>query len=153
MDISNYLAGSKIKEASNSKKALNNDSNNGKNNQLSVDDFLKIMAAEIQNQSPVGADGGGGSKTDYISQLAQFTTLEELSSISESIGALTMMTQQQHAFNLIGKEVTVHGEEEINGLVDKVKFQNGFAIVEVEGKDYHLSQISEVRKEGIKDEL
>lgn len=140
MEVSKYLIGSKVNETNSSKEG---------NSQLSVNDFLKIMAAELQNQSPMGADGGGGSKTDYISQLAQFTTLEELSSISESIGALTIMNQQQYAFNLIGKEVTANGEDTINGIVDKVKFQNGFAIVEVAGQDYHLSQISEVRNDGV----
>lgn len=141
MEVNNYLAGSKINEVDKNQKS--------NKSQLSVDDFLKIMAAEIQNQSPVGGEGGGGSKTDYISQLAQFTTLEELSGISESIGALTIMNQQQYAFSLMGKEVTVNGEDRVDGIVNKVKFQNGFAIVEVKGVDYHLSQISEVRNSGV----
>ena len=126
------------------------DGKNKSSSQLSVDDFLRIMAAEIQNQSPMSDEGGGGSKTDYITQLAQFTTLEELSSISESIGALTIMNQQQYAFSLIGKEVTLLGENLVNGTIDKVKFQDGFAIVEVEGVDYNLSQISEVRNSEVK---
>lgn len=141
MEINNNIAATGQGSTDNTKRG---------SSQLSVDDFLRIMAAEIQNQSPMGDEGGGGSKADYITQLAQFTTLEELSSISESIGALTIMNQQQYAFNLIGKEVSVMGEDLVNGRVDKVKFQNGFAIVEVEGVDYRLSQISEVRNPEVK---
>ena len=55
-----------------------------KRNTLSLDDFLQIMAAEISNQNPMGSDGGG-SKTDYISQMAQFTTLDQLAQITENI--------------------------------------------------------------------
>lgn len=142
MEVSKYIAANMMNEVERNKKA---------SSQLSVNDFLKIMAAEIQNQSPMSDGDGGGSKTDYISQLAQFTTLEELSGIAESIGALTMISQQQYAFGLMGKEVTVNGEDRVDGVVDKVKFENGFAIIEVGGKDYLLSQISEVRNPVVED--
>lgn len=133
---------------------VNNVNNNVNNTQqytdkkdnasLDVDDFLRIMAAEISNQNPFGSEGGG-SNTDYISQLAQFTTLEQLSSITESISLLTIMGQQQYSFSLMGKEVTLQGEEgQVTGIVDKVKFQNGFAILEVNGQDYGLGQLIEV---------
>ena len=50
-------------------------SKNKPGSSLAVDDFLKIMVAEIQNQSPTG--DSSGSKTDYLSQLAQFTMLDQ----------------------------------------------------------------------------
>ena len=117
-----------------------------KKSSLSVEDFLQIMAAEIKNQSPMGSEGGGGgSKTDYISQLAQFTTLEQITSISESMSLLTLMNQQQYSFSLIGKEVTLASEEgNITGIVDRVKFENGFAMIQVNDKNYSLGSVLEV---------
>ena len=116
-----------------------------KKSSLSVEDFLQIMAAEIKNQSPMGSEGGGSSKTDYISQLAQFTTLEQITSISESMSLLTMMNQQQYSFSLIGKEVTLASEDgNITGIVDRVKFENGFALIQVNNKNYNLGSVLEV---------
>ena len=111
---------------------------------LNVDDFLKIMAAEISNQNPMGGESGG-SNTDYISQLAQFTTLEQMGEITEGINMLTLMNQQQHSFNLIGKEVTLTvGEEKITGVVEKVKFDKGYAMLVVNNEEYPLGAVLEV---------
>lgn len=112
---------------------------------ITVDDFLRIMAAELQNQSPMGGEGGGSSNTDYISQLAQFTMLEQMSDISEGLDLLTFMSQQQYSFSLIGKEVTLQEEEgTVSGIVDKVKFENGYAILVVNDKEYYLGSVVEV---------
>lgn len=115
------------------------------NAKLDVSDFLQIMAAEISNQNPFSSEGGSGSKTDYISQLAQFTNLEQMSEITESLSLLTLMGQQQYAFSLIGQPVVARGEEgEISGVVDKVKFKDGFAILVIDGKEYGMGQLVEV---------
>ena len=111
---------------------------------LDIDDFLKIMAAEISNQNPMGGESGG-SNTDYISQLAQFTTLEQMAEITEGINMLTLMNQQQHSFNLIGKEVTLSVEgEKVIGVVDKVRFDKGYAMLVVNNKEYPLGAVLEV---------
>lgn len=113
---------------------------------LSTEDFLQIMAAEISNQNPMGGSGGSGSNTDYISQMAQFSVLDEMSKISDSLNILTLMGQQQYAFSLMGKEVTLSDGEgnNITGNVEKVKFEGGYGIIQVQGKDYYLGSIVEV---------
>ena len=112
-----------------------------KQSQLSVDDFLKIMAAEIQNQNPTGESGGGGSKTDYLTQLAQFTTLEQISEITEGMNQLNMLSQTA----LIGKTVKIYTEEtDINGVVDRVKFYNSQTSIQVDGNDYPIGLLMEV---------
>ena len=116
---------------------------------LSVDDFLKIMAAEMQNQSPMGDDGGGGSKTDYISQLAQFTSLELMTDVVENLNYVNIMSQQQYAFTLIGKDVSLRVDgQDIVGSVEKVKFKDGFPTITVGGKDYELGNVMEVGEKG-----
>lgn len=118
-----------------------------KNSELSVDDFLKILAAEISNQSITGSEGSGGSKTDYMTQLTQLTTLEQMNDIGSTLNTLNFMNQHQYAFSLIGKEVKLidpETEEQLVGTVDKVKFEAGFAVLEVEGKNYFLGSVIEV---------
>lgn len=108
---------------------------------LAVDDFLQIMAAEIKNQSPMGGESGGGSKTDYLSQLAQFTMLEQMTSLSEGVNQLTMLNQ----VSLIGKEVTIfNGSDNVKGIVEKVKFYNSTVILQVDGEDYPINLLMEV---------
>jgi flagellar basal-body rod modification protein FlgD len=112
--------------------------------QLSVQDFLQIMAAEMKNQNPMGSESGGGSKTDYITQLAQFTTLDQMNSMAEGINQLNMLSQTA----LIGKQVTVHGDtEDVSGIVEKVKFYNAQVYLQVEGKDYPIGNLLEVEEE------
>lgn len=121
-------------------------SNSTKNSSsLSVDDFLQIMAAEIQNQNPMGGEsGGGGSKTDYLSQLAQFTMLEQMNTMTDGINQMNMLSQ----VSLIGKEVTIYnGEKNIQGVVEKVKFFNSTVILQVNNEDYPINLLMEVSDE------
>ena len=113
-----------------------------KSSNISIDDFLQIMAAEIQNQNPMGGDsGGGGSKTDYLSQLAQFTMLEQMNTMTEGINQTNMLNQ----VSLIGKSVKIYaGEENVSGVVEKVKFFNSSVILQVNGEDYPINLLMEV---------
>ena len=116
---------------------------------LSINDFLKIMAAEIQNQNPMGGDSGGGSKTDYLSQLAQFTMLEQMNTITDGINQINMLNQ----VSLIGKEVTIfNGGDNVKGVVEKVKFANSSVILQVNGKDYPIGLMMDV-SDGAQEEV
>jgi flagellar basal-body rod modification protein FlgD len=115
------------------------------NKSLSIDDFLKIMAAEIKNQNISGDESGGGSKTDYLTQMAQFTMLEQLNQIYDSINQVNMLNQAR----LVGKEVKIYSEEgEIVGVVEKVKFANNNVYLQIEQKDYPIGLLLEVSNEG-----
>lgn len=137
MEIRNYLANAVMKNNTSEAKSSNSD--------LAVDDFLQIMAAEIKNQTPFDSSDGGSGGTGYLTQMAQFTTLEQMGEIAESLNTLTLMNQQQYTFSLIGKEVTVMDNEGVlTGLVDKVKFENGYAVLQINDKIYNLGSIIEV---------
>ncbi|TFZ39922.1 flagellar hook assembly protein [Soehngenia longivitae] len=115
------------------------------NKSLSIDDFLKIMAAEIKNQNVSGDESGGGSKTDYLTQMAQFSMLEQLNQIYESINQVNMLNQAR----LVGKEVKIYSEEgDIVGIVEKVKFANNNVYLQIDQKDYPIGLLVEVSNEG-----
>ena len=70
-----------------------------------------------------GSDSSGGGSTDYISQLVQFTTLESLNELSETLTTSVILQQQQQAFSLINKQVTLmDGTETLSGTIEKVRF-------------------------------
>lgn len=86
--------------------------NNTNKNVLGKDDFLKLMISQLKNQDPLNPMDG----TQYAAQLAQFTSLEQLtnlnSNVSKSIDTNYMLTQSINntlAATLIGKEVKVDG--------------------------------------------
>ncbi|ALV22039.1 hypothetical protein [Carnobacterium antarcticum] len=119
--------------------------NENKTNELSTDDFLQIMAATVKMPSMPGEDGGGGGgETDYLTQLAQFNMMDQLTNISEKMNSSLLMNQQQQAFSLLGKDVKVtDGSDLVNGVVEKVRFDQGYATVQVNGKDFYLNDILE----------
>lgn len=115
---------------------------------ISIDDFLKIMAAEISNQSMDAGSGGGGSKTDYISQLSQLTQLQYMEDLNGNMAYLMFQQEQNYANSLIGTEVKVinNQKEQVIGVVDKIKYRNGFTLIEIDGEEYYVSQVIESGK-------
>ncbi|MCC7666596.1 flagellar hook capping FlgD N-terminal domain-containing protein [Liquorilactobacillus satsumensis] len=113
---------------------------------VSMDDFLKILSASMQNPSMSSdSSSGGSSSTDYVSQLAQFTTLDQLNNMGKELTTSVMALQQQQAYSLFGKQVTLNNNgQSVTGKVDKVRFANGFATLVVNGSEYKMSALAEV---------
>ncbi len=86
---------------------------------LGKDDFLKLMIQQLKNQDPLNPMDG----SEYAAQLAQFSSLEQLtnlnSSIKQSIDSNYLLTQSINntlVATLIGKEVKISGGElKLNG--------------------------------------
>ena len=117
--------------------------NKAKSSQMGVDDFLKIMTAQLQNQDPMG--GNSKDPGEYIAQMAQFTMLEQLSAVSDGINQISMLSEQQMSFSLIGKTVKINqGEESVTGVVEKVRYKNGMAYPVVDGKEYPMGLVEEI---------
>jgi len=75
---------------------------------MSKDDFLKLFITQIQNQDPLDPM----DNTEFTSQLAQFSSLEQLQNVNTTLEALVEYEnsiQNTLAVNFIGKEVTAVG--------------------------------------------
>lgn len=114
-----------------------------KSSKMGVDDFLKIMTAQLQNQDPLG--GSSKDPGEYIGQMAQFTMLEQLSDLQDGISQISMLSEQQMSFSLIGKTVKINlGEESVTGVVEKVRYRDGMAYPVVDGKEYPMGLVEEI---------
>ncbi len=105
----------------------------GTDNTLDQDMFLKLMLEQLKYQDPLNPM----SNQDFLAQQAQFTQLEQLQQLNETIEANSGLTQ---GMDLIGKEVTLMDPDDpkntITGIVEEAVFyQNGCA-VKVNGKEY-----------------
>ena len=110
----------------------------GKASNLDMDDFLKLFVAQLSYQDPLSSSSGSGSGgTDYISQMAQLTMLEQFSALNSALSA-------SQAYSMIGKYVYVGDGTESNmiiGKVDGVISEGSEYYLLVAGKAYELSDV------------
>jgi flagellar basal-body rod modification protein FlgD len=78
---------------------------------MGKNDFLSMLIVQLQHQDPLNP----ADSTEFTAQLAQFSSLEQLSNINDSLKNMTQfqasLTHSQ-AVSYIGKEITASG----NGL-------------------------------------
>ncbi len=111
---------------------------------LGKNDFLKLLIAQIQNQNPLDP----ASNTEFIAQLAQFSTLEQLTTMNSTLEQSlefnksdTESINNSMMVNFIGKTVTAEsGDFLYDGLSSvELKFDLDFEIshgrIEIMGND------------------
>lgn len=75
---------------------------------LGKQDFLKLLITQLQNQDPLNPD----NPTEFTAQLAQFSSLEQMYNLNDSMNGLVTSTNDSNnmsALNMIGKNVTYAG--------------------------------------------
>ena len=90
--------------------AVNNGSTG--NNELGKEQFLQLLVTQLQNQDPLNPM----EDQEFIAQMAQFSSLEQLMNLNVSMQGLTDATNNQQMFsatNYIGKNSTEGADGEI----------------------------------------
>lgn len=87
---------------------------------LGEHDFLMLMMAQLQNQDPLNP----ADPTQFMSELAQFSSLEQQNSIATSTAAQASQEQTNSALALLGHTITYTDSNGIaqTGTVSKVDF-------------------------------
>ena len=117
--------------------------------------FLKLLVAQMSNQDPLNPQ----DPTQYVTQLAQFSSLEQMQSLNEGMEYLVGLTNgvlvnsaMSTASALIGKRIEAYAPKEddteetnnvvkedekpddkktITGVVEGIKIENGIVYMEV----------------------
>jgi flagellar basal-body rod modification protein FlgD len=111
---------------------------------ISMDDFFKLMVAQISNQDMFNTV----DDTQFISQMAQFSMVQALSELSRA-------SATAYSISLIGKEASVarigaDGKMETHvGIVDSVTLYSGSPKIIIDDEKYDLSNVMEVREPNI----
>jgi len=112
------------------------------------DMFLKLLMASIQNQDPFSDNN---DPTAQMTQLAEFASLESMNKLNSNIEMLFQVNNTTQALSLIGKSTTIayvnSDTEEVvtdTGIVESVQFKDGETLINMNGKLYPMSVISEV---------
>ncbi len=113
--------------------------------ELNTDQFLQLLVTQLQNQDPLEPL----SNEDFLTQLAQFQSLQEQIETSANTKNLLLAQSLGAASALVGKSiVAVHEGFLMGGRVDKVVVINGVVMLVVEGVEVGLDEVLEVREEG-----
>ena len=110
--------------------------------ELGKNEFLKLLITQLQNQDPMNPT----DNTQFITQLAQFSSLEQQSNLNTSFENLSSYMMMNQATGLIGKTVVIEDDYlgTFTGEVEKVVFSDGEAAIVVNGQEYSLDQIEEI---------
>lgn len=96
-------------------------------NELGKNDFLKLLVAQLQAQDPLDPQ----SAEDFSAQLAQFSSLEQLTNVNDNLKQIESFEQavnNSSLINLIGKNVDSPG--------DRIDFKTG----ETKNLNFSLSE-------------
>ena len=124
--------------------------NNSKVNQgrvpqqsLGKDDFLKILITQLQYQDPTAPM----EDKEFIAQMAQFSTLEQMTSMASDFNRLANLLTGAEANSALGKSVElVEGERVIQGTVKAVT-RGEITEILVDGNYYPWEQVTKVFEE------
>ncbi len=115
-------------------------------NELGKNEFMKLMIAQMENQNPLEPQDNGA----FISQLAEFSSLEEMQKISGSVNNFSTQFQSSQALQasaMVGRTVLVPAASSplshagnISGIVDLQKSTSSLNISILNGSGELVNQ-------------
>ncbi len=107
---------------------------------LDKDDFLQILITQLRHQDPTKPM----EDREFIAQMAQFSSLEQMTNMSNQFTELSATLKGAQAMNLIGRKVEIlQGGTFIQGSVEAVT-GGAFPQLLVNGAYYDYDDISKV---------
>jgi flagellar basal-body rod modification protein FlgD len=122
--------------------ALNSSTNaQGGQTTLGENDFLKLLTVQLQNQDPLQPM----SDTDFISQMATFSSLSEMQTLNTNFSGFQQTQSTTSAASLLGQTVSVDGATgSATGTVTGVSVTGGNPQITINGTNYDLSDITSI---------
>jgi len=110
---------------------------------LGKDDFLKLLITQLSYQDPTSPM----QDKEFIAQMAQFSTLEQMTSMAGDFAKLTSMITGTEASQSLGKNVElVEGDRVVQGMVKAVT-RGDVPMILVNGTYYNWNQVQKVFEE------
>ncbi len=110
---------------------------------LDKNDFLKILITQLTHQDPTQPM----DDKEFIAQMAQFSSLEQMTNMSEGLTKVADLIARSQAVSLLGSAVDVNDEagNTVSGIVDEVT-GGSYPQLLVNGKYYDFSQLQAVKR-------
>ncbi len=118
--------------------------------QMGKEAFMKLLVQQLKNQDPMSPM----DNDKFVAQLTQLSSLEGIQNLNENMVGLAvlqqsnaLMSQLTQSSALIGDEVKyidMETGEEHTGIVQSVKIEDGLAVLNIDGADVPLANVTEV---------
>jgi len=118
--------------------------------QMGKEAFMELLVQQLKNQDPLSPM----DNDKFVAQLTQLSSLEGIQNLNENMVGLAMlqqsnalMSQLTQSSALIGDEVKyidMETGEERTGIVQSVKIEDGLAVLNIDGEDVPLANVTEV---------
>jgi len=103
------------------------------------EDFLRLFVAQLKAQNPLNPQEGH----EFIAQLAQFTSLEQLMNLNTSFSDMLKFQQLLGGGELIGKNAAYLGTDgESQGVISGIKINDGAITAVIGGEEVPISNIT-----------
>lgn len=142
-NINNQITGADFARLQEEVNVFNKALNDGQvqSQELGKDDFMKILITQLSHQDPTKPM----EDKEFIAQMAQFSSLEQMTNMSSSFQDLAGRMNQTQAFSLLGKQVDFYqGEQRITAPVEAVT-SGDYPQLLVDGNYIDLSEVIQVR--------
>lgn len=106
---------------------------------LSINDFFNLMITQLTNQDFMNPM----DDTEYMSQMAQFATMQEMMDLCQ-------YSKQNYVMSMLGKEVSIGknmiggSTESVTGVVEKIVLEDDEYKIYIDGKPYDLNKVTQI---------
>ena len=111
---------------------------------MDKDDFLKLLVVQMKHQDPLEPM----KNTEAIAQMAQFSALEQMVKVGESMTLMAKGNERMETQNLLGKKVSYYSLNKENfatGVVSAIHYEkDGEARITVDDEKIRLKDIASV---------
>jgi len=104
------------------------------------DEFLQLLVAQLKNQNPMDPIDGA----DFAVQLAQFSQLENLMQLNDTMRQIVQLQQLAQAASLVGRRVQYQslGDDSLRtGVISSVQLTSNGLVLQVDGQTISPMQI------------
>lgn len=112
---------------------------------LGQDDFLKLLITQFTNQDPLSPM----KDTEYVAQMAQFTSLEQAKTMTSTMSQLRSDQHVMQANGMIGRTVELQPDSSTGisttGVVTGVSMEKGEPLIVINQVPHSLSEVLSIR--------
>ena len=114
----------------------------GKVNELDIDDFLKLMISELQNQDPLNPL----DNSQMLQQISQIREIGATDKLNSTLNSVLLGQNVVSATALMGKHVKALDDTggQVAGQVDRITILGGIPKLHIGDKEVKLTNVSEV---------
>ncbi len=111
--------------------------------EMGKDAFLKLLVTELKHQDPTQPM----QDREFISQMAQFSALEQMTNVSKSMDALNRSARSSEAYSLLGKRVEAFNPatgRAVEGEVSRIYYRENDIRLLINDTELGLSDVHAV---------